>query len=314
MTEPLTIAPASASPERHADWVELLALSKADHNGSLQDIVQELRRSGSVEDVESDEDEPVLDIGSEKTQIIAEGAFSEIEDRLSACGTDPALYPFEVTAQYIQERPRDEVSSVYQFLLLLSKFGKDAGPAAADGADLFERLSAVAALQYFGGADRGVETYLFGFPRRVAPAGFKAALDDLCYRMGEGGGCRKRPTLKDQKDAKLDLAVWRRFEDRRHGQLIGFGQCATGENWPGKLTELQPTGFCRMWMYDCPTVDPVRLFFVPFRVESATWDQVCINGGIPFDRCRITALTTGIDADLEGECHAWAQYVRKACL
>ena len=313
MTDPLTPPPASDPPESHADWVELLALSQNDRNGSFQDVVQELRRSGSVEDAfELEDDETVVDLGSEVSQRVAQDAFDEIDDRLHACGTNPTSYPFEVGAQYIQERPNNDSGSVYEFLLLLSKFGKDAGPNPVDAADLFERVSAAAALQYFGGADRGAQSYLFGFPRRVAPSGFKDALDDLCKRMGEGGGCRNHPTRKDQKDGKLDLAVWRRFEDRRLGKLIGFGQCATGKDWRSKLNELQPTDFCTKWMYDSIVVKPVRMFFVPFRVESERWDHDCIDGGILFDRCRISALTTGIDPQLKGQCHAWTQHVRKA--
>ena len=315
MTDSLTPPPASDPPESHADWVELLALSQRDGTASFEDVVEQLRRSGSFEDAfELEEDETILDTGSEKSQRVAQDAFDEIDDRLHACGTDPTSYPFGVEAQYIQERTAKDAGSVYEFLLLLSRFGKDAGPASTEAADLFERLSAAAALQYFGGADRGAESYLFGFPRRVTKAGFKNALDDLCNQMGEGGGCKEHPTRKDQKDAKLDLAVWRRFEDRRLGQLIGFGQCATGKNWRGKLSELQPADFCSKWMYESPVVKPVRMFFVPFRIESARWDHVCIDGGIPFDRCRITALTATIDAKLEGECRAWAQSVRKACL
>src|SRR5207249_864771 len=128
--------------------------------------------------------------------------------------------------QYIELRKEQE-ESVYLFLLLLSKFGKDAGPSGIDAACLFEKVCIEAARSYFGGLKLGVEGYHFGAPRRSTPKKFADALNEMCTRMGEGVGCRlDRPRVNVQKDAKLDLVVWRHFPDNRAGKLIGFGQCA----------------------------------------------------------------------------------------
>lgn len=309
MSENLSAPAASDPPELQADWLELLALSKDDKNSSLEDLVREHRRSGSTEAVGDPERiEEITDAGSETSQAVAGDAFSELHDRYRACGGYATGYPFDVSERYIQAK-RDFRKSIYTFLLLLSKFGKDAGPPGVDTADIFERVSATAAMEYFGGDRGGAKVYLFGFPRRLSPAGFRNALDDLCRQMGEGGGCRDHPTRKDQKDAKLDLAVWRTFQDLRTGKLIGFGQCATGGDWPQKLTELQASEFCRKWMHDPPTVLPIRLFFVPFRFESKKWDHACIDGGILFDRCRISELARDADDELVASCTAWCENV-----
>lgn len=49
MTDPLPAPPASDPPESHADWLELKALREGDNNSSFQDLVQELRRTGSTD-------------------------------------------------------------------------------------------------------------------------------------------------------------------------------------------------------------------------------------------------------------------------
>lgn len=307
------IAPsASEGREVHADWLELRALEAADRNSSIQDLVQVIRRTGTIEAIEpDDEPEDPQDRGAEKTQVVAEDAFSEIEDRHTSCGGDRGEYPFRLGSQYIELRKGRE-KSVYLFLLLLSRFGKDAGPKGSDGAGMFELLCLHAAAQYIGGPKSEVGSFHFGAPRRSTPRGFRDALNEMCRQMGEGQGCRvDRPNLADQKDAKLDLTVWRPFRDNRPGKLIGFGQCATGADWPDKLTHLQPEHFCRQWMIDTPAVSPLRLFFAPFRIEHRRWRDVTGLGGVIFDRCRIALCARGIDGDIVRDCAKWTGHVLK---
>lgn len=303
---------ASEDREAHADWLELCALKAADRNSSIQDLVQVIRRTGTIEAIEpDDEPEDPQDRGAEKTQAVAEDAFAEIEDRYASCGGDRGTYPFRLHPQYIKLRT-DPKKSLYLFLLLLSRFGKDAGPKGTDGARLFELLSVQAGAIYFGGATSDVGSYHFGAPRRSTPRSFVDALNEMCRQMGEGQGCRvDRPNLSNQKDAKLDLTVWRPFRDNRPGKLMGFGQCATGNDWTDKLTHLQPEAFCGMWMLDTPAVTPVRLFFVPFRVERSRWPDAARRGGIIFDRCRIAVHARGIGKELMGQCAKWTAHVLK---
>ena len=308
----LTAPSASEGREEHADWLELRALEAGDGNSSIQDLVQVIRRTGTIEALETDDEpEDPQDRGAEKTQVVAEDAFAEIEDRHSSCGGDRGAYPFRVGSQHIQ-LPKGLEKSIYLYLLLLSRFGKDAGPKGTDGARVFELVCLQAAVEYFGGAKSDVGRYHFGAPRRSTPRGFRDALNEMCQAIGEGQGCRvDRPNLADQKDAKLDLTVWRPFGDNRPGKLIGFGQCATGADWPDKLTHLQPEHFCRQWMLDTPAVSPTRLFFAPFRIEHRRWRDVTGLGGIIFDRCRIAFHARRIEKDLMDECSEWTAHVLK---
>ena len=240
-------------------------------------------------------------------EAAAEGVFMEISDRICACG-EPN-YPFTTTSQDIAVRA-DTSHSVYTFLLLLSRFGQDAGPTKNEGAKLFEEICGHIVMSFLGGKDALADAHVFGFPRRVACDGFAHALDSLCQHMAEGGGSRNQPTTPNQKDAKLDVVGWKSFRDMRKGRLIIFGQCATGNNWREKRSELISTqDWCSYWMKDRPAVWPLRAFFVPHRVGDRDWLETCVHGGLLFDRCRITSCAGSLPKEIADQMMAWSQYV-----
>jgi hypothetical protein len=305
--------------EQHADWLELCALRECDRNASLSDLMAALNVSGSYDALippeEVDEEyvpsgAGVIEEGQEtgdafQSEAAADAAFLEVSERLAACGNSET-YPFDVGQNHVALRD-DTEQSVYVFLLLLSTFGHDAGPKKEEGAKLFEEVCARAAEAYLGGSL--ANSMVFGFPRRVGPAGFGPAVDDLCRTMGEGRGHRERPTSKDQKDAKLDVVAWRGFPDGRPGKLIAFGQCATGDHWRDKLTELQPGDWCRFWMQETPAALPIRLFFIPHRIEQEEWLHTCSLGGILLERCRISHLVRSPSPDLSSRLARWSRFV-----
>jgi hypothetical protein len=281
----------------HADWLELTAFEVADRSRSLQDLIQVIRRSGTAE--EAAEEDPRLaayDRGAEVSEAVADAAFAELEARSVACG---GTYPFIIDGVGLAA-PVGTEKSIYLFMLLLSTFGAKAGPKELDALGLFDRVAASAAANYVQG-----EAYLFGFPRRIAPRGFVKAVDDLTKRLGEGQGNRNRPTTRNQKDAKLDIVAWRAFEDRRPGKVIVFGQCATGADWKSKLTELQPRAFYSLWFMENTVIDPVRVFFMPFRVPEEQWLEISYPGGIIFDRCRIAHHARDVEDDVRLNIEAW---------
>jgi hypothetical protein len=306
----LTVPPATANPVEHADWLEIEALIATDRNSSMQDLASALRRAGSGEEVENERvianpDDPVGDRGGETLEPIVEAAFAEVEDRTKACD---GSYPFKIEDSAIQGH-RGSRNALYVFLLLVSKFGKDAGPDDLNVAKLFEEVAEVAIKNCLGGPKNQIMTYQFGFPRRLEPSGFRAALDDLCQRLGEGVKSKERPTTKDQNDAALDLIAWRPFPDGRRGQIMAWGQCATGNDWREKLTELQPSAWASTWMYEMPTVLPLRTFFIPHRVRSDRWDVEVARAGVLFDRCRISALSSRLPSDVRDQCRAYSRHV-----
>jgi hypothetical protein len=305
---------ASASPECLADWLELKAIASADKNSAIEDLISEIQRSGStdalVDPEEDDEDVYASDPRSEKAQQVSSDAFAEVERRETACRSfaDATLYPFDVGQRYLQLFENGDVS-IYTFLLLLSAHGQDAGPKGLSGARLFEEVCTSAVARYLGSPAGRARAVTFGFPRRLLPKNFRTALDQICKDLGENSRCSTPPGTKNQKDAKLDIVAWSHFADRRPGQLIAFGQCATGDHWKEKRTELLPDAWCRAWLTSSPLVLPIRTFFVPHQLEVGLWEETSIYAGIVFDRCRITSLCDEVDPDLIERCAEWSRYV-----
>ncbi len=310
MIDPDTLPEATASRECHADFLELTALRSQKGSVSIQEFVRDLRMANATEAIADSEGYDGEDEPDDLTEALAEAAFSEMEDRNRSCGLNLKWYPFEVSNNTATLREVAN-SSLYTFLALLSWFGKDAGPPGSNGERIFEEVCAKASEAYLGGPHQQVKSFVFGFPRRVLPKGFKSALDMLCKEMGEGMGHHQgRPKLPDMKDAKLDIVAWREFEDRRQGKLIAFGQCATGRDWVGKVVELpNPIDWCTTWMADRPTVWPVRAFFVPHRVDEVNWFDTGVKGGLLYDRCRITSLALGMDEALQASWSKWSSHV-----
>ncbi|MFO0738190.1 MAG: hypothetical protein U0270_20020 [Labilithrix sp.] len=311
MTAALSSPPASAPKEELADWLELRALMDSDRSSSLQDLVREIRRNGSIDALENSPD-----WGSSDSERVAQDAFGEVESRMHACGK--SKYPFAVSNHSIVLRENYE-RSPYIFQLLLTKFGLVSASGLPSPEKTFEEIAAVAAQRYFG-PDGEVAGFAFGFPRRYDAKNFAQALDHLCGKLGEGGGAKiptadaagiaKAKKIAEQKDGKVDIVAWRPFPDRRVGKLIGFGQCACGAtDWRNKLSELQPGNFEKLWLREGFSFIPLRMFFVPRRVEEHDWKDIAIQAGILFDRCRITHHCGSLKDDLASECAAWTKTI-----
>ena len=302
--------PASADTTVHADWLELKALAAGDRNSSFQDLVAELRRSGSTDAVQESMD-ALVDSGGETSERVADAVFDELEDRASAAGTG---YPFSVGEQAIQlKSDLFEGGSTYVFLLLLSRFGVNAAKGVGVRPERdFEDISLAAAEGCFGRNEHD-GSYLFAFPRRTKAKSFPAAVDALSRQLGEGGGAKPVPIITRQKDAHLDVVVWHGFADKRAGQFIAFGQCATGANWRTKLSELsEPGTWCHAWMLRPPSVPAVRMFFVPHRPTRDEWETSAILGGVLFDRCRIANHVPELPSHVRSRCLRWSQAVTDA--
>ena len=298
---------ASSDVVEHADWLELLAIIAGDSESSGHDFTNAISRAGSIDAAseadELDDDEPLdepVEGEDDKLEVIADGAFELLAERQDVVG---AAYPFRVDGSLLTAKD-GAVSSPYAFLAALTHFGPLVDKA-QEGASLFERISGAALVEYLGGAG-SVCSYDFGSPRRDTFLSFRRAIDDLCEKMGDGGGHASRMKSSDMKDAGLDLVVWVPFGDDRLNQLSVFGQCAAGGNWRAKLTELQPVQFCSSWMKDPPVLSPLAAFFVPRQIGRAHWEiDARHDRQLLFDRLRIARLLGSLDAEVEERCATW---------
>jgi hypothetical protein len=291
----------SAAAEEHADWLEWSALRDSDRRVSWSDHLRDLGIAGEEEGA-NEEDLGLRDSESKLDEII-----SELTSRANSDS-----YPFDVEEQGLRYRKEPE-GGAYLFLLLLTLLGKDAASVVAPGDQLFEDLAAQALAAYMSSDFVSARVTSFGFPRRLEPRGFEAALAKLCGELREGGGCRTSPRTHQLKDAKLDIVAWLPFPDGLAGKLIIFGQCSTGSDWFEKIHELRPREWCELWMVRRPHVAPVGSFFVPRRIEPDRWEEASRYGGILFDRCRISALSSALPDPLQSKISTWnEEAVRQA--
>ncbi|MCH7909200.1 MAG: hypothetical protein IIB38_06235 [Candidatus Hydrogenedentes bacterium] len=304
-----------------ADFAEFECLRRDDGNVSVLDIERIMARGDDAEDRD--------DISDAHMQIVYE-AFGELESRSMHCGRDGGRYPYEVNepGSLLQFRRGDETESahpayLYIFLLLATRknMKDDRKHGGEDATVLFEHLCREISVRYWGGPAHNVDAMVFGTGRtnqhledyeELNKGKFQSLVDDLCEKLGEGVGFREDPeSTPKARDGKLDIVVWRGFADKRDGQLIGFGQCKTGTHWRGDLSKLRPEDFFSKWVKNPPAVQPIRLYFVADR-PSMNWRELCVDGGILFDRCRIMEYARDLPTKLMKRIAKWVKAAMKS--
>lgn len=207
----------------------------------------------------------------------------EIERRIKAT---KGKYPFRnnLRGYRIAVTRYDHNYWIYVYLLLSTRLDmlKDKEWRGIDGTKILEELAAVIAKEYFG---ERAESLIFG---TAMPGGFQQKVQHICDCTGEGHSYINRNTsTPSAKDDKLDVVVWKNFNDKNRSKLLGFGQCKTGTSWDDAATiELQPGDFCSKWFRDHPISPPVKMFFSSqyFPLDDYSKSK---NAGIVFDRFRI---------------------------
>lgn len=228
-------------------------------------------------------------------------AIAECHNRSQCC---PDQYPFVTGLSSLELKENLSWNKdIYTFLLLATRLNMSEQKVQAgyDGTELFEKVCAIVAKEYYGAHSK---VKIFG----TSEAGtFKDKVQDLLSKLHVKGVFQDpEGSTKRQKDGKLDIVAWIPFSDRKDGQMIALGQCKTGTNWEGKLTELDPEAFFSCYSTRQPYVKPVKMFFVADCFGNYKWGERCIAGGVLFDRIRIMEyLPSTISEDLLTKIRAW---------
>ena len=141
----------SDPPEVQADWIEWSALSDTASFVSWTGYHGNLTQAGSVDALDLNKDQDEDDVLEELIIRVDR----ELTSRRTACGGEAGFYPYQMTRDGV-EYSGNGSDLTYRFLLLLSLFGKDAGPQGAHPERLFEDLSSLALHEYLGGATAGL--------------------------------------------------------------------------------------------------------------------------------------------------------------
>ena len=280
-----------------ADFAELLAWDKG--SVSSREIQAYLSRLGENDRYVGCDD------NDDETAAELDEVMNEIERRATACGGG---YPFvlEREGTVLRHAPnnKDHRSHIYQYLLLSTRLNMttDRVHAKIDGAGLLEEISSETVRCYLG--PQRARSMVFG---TAAPGTFEDKINRLCRELGEGGSFRTLDTGSvDANDDKLDTVSWLPFADKTRSQLVVFGQCKTGTNWGGMVTQLQPSDFIKRWMSEPYMHDPVRAFCVVEAVNRARWVGCSVYSGILFDRCRIEDFCEKPGSVLLGKIKKWS--------
>lgn len=280
------------------DWADYAEFSILDTNKiSLLDLIKTPLLVSDEIEVKGIEDD------TDKLTNKADEIALEIRYRGSIC---KGLYPFYLTDNdySLVYNPENTLADlIYRFLLLATRVNMSTHRIQAnlDGALIFEELSAVIALNYFGD---NAQVDILGTSKSQA-GGFREKLRNVVTKMGEGGAIHQNEGHRPQ-DENVDLIVWKGFSDKLPSKMIAFGQCKTGTSWSDKLSELNTESFCKIWFTRQPVLTPVRLFFAAQYFPKHIWEVRAYEAGLVFDRFRIIDyLPKEVDEDLLIKVRAW---------
>lgn len=312
MHDPFWLSFSEDETVENADWVELSTLFRDDRTISQEDLSRAINQA--------------RDIPEERARQLAADTFKELEDRARVCAgarsSSVSAYPFELLRANTVlrwRRPRSRrtrAGAVYLFLLAVARADMSTRGRILGGLDptrIFERLCGNILLSFWAPISPHADVMVLGTGQhRAVRRSFSNDIDSLCGGLNEGGGWKPAARSPGGGDAGLDLAVWHRFSDGRHGALVGFAQCKTGTHWRQNLPKLRPGALCGIYMRDRLVLEPLRLFMVPFRINLQRWREDTEQGGLLLDRCRITQHAVGISRQNLDECLTWlSAFLRK---
>lgn len=160
----------------------------------------------------------------------------------------------------------------------------------------FERLCRDVVACFLGSGTAAMRT---GWPiddEEERTAKFKSVVDRMHKATKEwvwqpSPGMPEDPSHKDVKDLGIDFAVWKLLPDGRRGMLFLLGQCACGDDWTDKFSDLNLENIEADWFRYFSVAKPTRLFCVPRHIPNTTYfEEVNRKAGLTLDRARIAML------------------------
>lgn len=270
-----------------ADQAEVLALRNGFaivDEGIYDDLV-----AGAMDDFENEIDEAVhLEWhGRDLAEDNGAGAVLEfVEERREKLGD---LYPFLIVDNQVRHSGRP--LGWYEFMLACSVQKDISSKPFNRMPQIFERASSVLSEGLLG---PGAQSLHVGQPRDPEIKGFKAGYERLNELTGEwpwkpADGLPSNGLTTG--DDGLDFVAWISAGASRRGHIYLVGQCACGDAWTSKLTELQLktigawTGGGEGW-----AVDPIRLFSTSHVLACGWFIKDQKASGLILDRLRLCLL------------------------
>ncbi len=211
------------------------------------------------------------------------GIHEEIKRRVSLMGD---AYPFKLDKNTLYYEERNK--GFYEFLLAICNVNNFKGKH-KHLPRLFERTTTKLIATYLGRYAQSLHT---GFPRDSENGlNFQEAMQEVGKCSGE---FRWEPEdsldPSSKKDEGVDFVIWLKHADKRtFGQIFILGQCACGNNWDSKWSELQVNKI-EKWFHPMTIIPPVRAFATPYHVTDSALKEASREAGLFFDRARLTMI------------------------
>lgn len=289
--------------EEKADFWEIQCLRNSDDYVSALSISRVLDKSFDelkLEGIESDDDFLEGNLAD---------VFEQLKSRAKYCKTG---YPFEFGRSSIKSlgAGTDDRHDVYLYLLLCTRLNMkdDKTFDGVDGTLVFEKLCAEVAKVYFG---ENADSIVFG---TAEPGNFEAKMKDMIKLIGEGDGFKNpNNNYPTKNEDGIDVVVWKHFEDKRIGKLIGFCQCKTGTTWQDAVKKLNPDHFCENWISEKPVFPPIPIIFL---ADTLNYEKNFVSdqrGRLFFNRFRIMEhLPSKLDDAIMNDIRVWLKGALKS--
>lgn len=102
-------------------------------------------------------------------------------------------------------------------------------------------------------------------------------------------GFPEDPSHRVVKDEGVDFIVTKKLLDDRAGWIYVLGQCACGDDWDTKWSELSLPRL-QKWFRTLAPVPVVRAFATPYLLADELLREATSQAGVVFDRVRLTIL------------------------
>jgi hypothetical protein len=245
----------------------------------LSESISEDSELGGVQQPDAEMEDRVSDI------------VQELDRRSSVLGV---RYPFRINHQAQSVSYASTQAVVYEFCLAIS-----VAPSLTKGRYValpreFERLAGAIMASFLG---EGANWYRLGWPPEAdRPKVLKQAVQELSRYTGEWVW-QRNPHYTDEweghqsvKDGGVDLVVWKYPPDARVGGLTLVGQCACGNDWSVKASDLSHDRIAA-WCARPTVAKESRFFAMPRHIaDPNVWVTHSLAAGLVLDRARLVLL------------------------
>lgn len=220
--------------------------------------------------------------------LTADSAVGAIQDELarrrSLLGD---AYPFSVSSGTLTYTA--SASLIYEFFLAAATSTDLTSGQHARLPRVFERIVTQLLAVWLGDA-RGIHT---GFPRdKDVGSTFKAAMETVCASFIEPCFLPQNhlPDHPIPGDHGVDCIICKPSPDGRPiGQLFLLAQCACGNDWTSKFSDLSLQRWST-WFHPFSLVPPIRAFATPHHVVDGWLYVASSQAGLVFDRSRLVKV------------------------